>query len=60
MLVHTDGFFQLWDHTGYERINANGSSNQVYLQAKNGASYNQIGVDGTGPYKVIAGVKTYL
>lgn len=51
---------RLYDADEYERLTLNNASNYSTLRAKNGASYNEIGVDGTGAYKIVAGTKTYL
>jgi hypothetical protein len=51
---------RLYDADGYERLTLSGTSNYSTMKASNGASYNEIGVDGTGAYKITAGTKTYL
>lgn len=51
---------RLYDADEYERLRLNSTTNYSILRAKSGSSHNEIGVDETGAYKIIAGTKTYL
>lgn len=58
--ISKTGWIIIYDSSGYERMWLDETSNFCMMRAKNGVSYNEIGVDATGAYKITAGVKTYL
>jgi hypothetical protein len=58
--VFPSGDIIMYDGSGNIRSWFNEVSNFCMMRAVNGASYNEVGVDATGAYKITAGSKTYL
>jgi hypothetical protein len=60
MALSDAGLAIIYDSSGNVRMQLDEASNFCMMRAINGASYNEVGVDATGAYKVTAGTKVYL
>lgn len=60
LVITATGDCFIYDSAGYMRVRIEEDGNFATIIAKNGASYNALGVDATGVFKEIAGTKTYL
>lgn len=58
--INKSGYSYIYDAAGFHRLMLDQATNFSTLRAVNGASYNEVGVDATGAYKITAGVKAYL